>query len=502
MNWILLIFLDILRSLRISTSLDLNYHILCILYANHISSSEGMHWVEQKEPLDLSISSKYTVKKFSGNKTKITDQIHVEIENDNSKVSNMMDTVDILPPTRKFRSNKRKRLSSIIPVYYQLHNPVKRSRISEEVHPSTSSTPHKRKGDLNEATLFTEFRKSLATRKQKVAYYIIKDLAGFNTGKYKAVLQPMKKMILPSYDSTIYVDLLNRIISNINSCFLSKGENFMSIKNMNDSTKDTSLGILDNFTNHLKKNEFCVSQYENEELTNLFFNLRYRFLLSLKDMSEYNFYCLIKKAASIIYNGTNSNPNEIIKGLLYEMRILKYEVRNMRSLILIIIYFNSLENKEDRKFLDCFICRLYVLFKFLNSFNTENIDIIRHKKISYVIYKTYYILFYGEGNRNAPSFINNFDSNSKKTYKMIDDSKILMPFRLPDFLLFHFFGFKMFHKIHSTFLNILQLIRSDYRNVFKKTDCYVFLQKISAIGDWLIPEKTDFIVPSPTKTYS
>ncbi|KAF9763253.1 hypothetical protein NGRA_1398 [Nosema granulosis] len=511
MNLKMLIFLDTLRTCLKTSSINLNFLIICLPYLTYISGSLSLYiqpcvQADITKPIDEKLNTrrnfkKEYIKKYRDNPyedpvespIQTIEQPSLEVERGDSK-SDIDITYVATNKTSKKRKTSIKRVESPVKIKNTVDNNTpesnekgnKRQKYKEDLSAIIASKSCSGKKVLTEDNNFSEYRTSEIW---KVADFINMELEGILFGNDRSL-----SVLISSKGKETYFNFLNRIISNINTCFLSKGENVTAIKNKNDSTKDTFLSLLDSIPNPLEIEEFNVKQYENEEFTKLFDNLLDHFLSSLKKNLHFRFYFKIKEAASILCNSANLNPNEIIKALLYEMRILKYEVRDMRSVMFIIIYNNLLENKQSRIFMDCFICRLYVFFKFLNSFNIENIDNTILENISYFIYKAYYSLFYGDENRNACVFVKKINQNSKDIYEMINDSKIFLPFRLPDLLLFRLFGFKKWPKIHSMFLNILKLIKSDYRVVFMKTECYVFLQKISIIGNLLVPEKTNFIV--------
>ncbi|KAF9742033.1 hypothetical protein NGRA_3636, partial [Nosema granulosis] len=114
-----------------------------------------------------------------------------------------------------------------------------------------------------------------------------------------------------------------------------------------------------------------------------------------------SFYDNLKKVALLIYNNNNNfDVTIIIKNLLYEIRTLKYEVREMRSVILTIIYYNNLDIKDTREFLDLFIFRMFVLFKTINSIGETEITVKCLEKTSYFIFRIFSSFFYGDASKN------------------------------------------------------------------------------------------------------
>ncbi|KAF9751289.1 hypothetical protein NGRA_3431, partial [Nosema granulosis] len=147
-------------------------------------------------------------------------------------------------------------------------------------------------------------------------------------------------------DNLIYVEVFKRIIGSVNLLFLSKvNEKRLNSQNVFFSKPKTSLDIFN--IDFLRKETLELKQDEkiipSEEIEMLESKLKRSLVIP-----RIHFYGNLKRVALLIYNNNNFDVTIIIKNLLYEMRTLKFEVREMRSVILTIVYYNNLDIKDAR----------------------------------------------------------------------------------------------------------------------------------------------------------
>ncbi|KAF9758197.1 hypothetical protein NGRA_3252, partial [Nosema granulosis] len=176
-------------------------------------------------------------------------------------------------------------------------------------------------------------------------------------------------------DKAIYEEVFKRIVETVNLLFLSKvNEKRQNTQNVIVSEPKTPFDIFDDDINFLRKEILELKQDKNIITSGKIEILELKqdekiipsgeiaILESKLKHSLANpricFYDYLKKVALLIYNNNNFDVTIIIKNLLYEIRTLKYEIREMRSVILTIIYYNNLDIKDAREFLDLFICRM------------------------------------------------------------------------------------------------------------------------------------------------
>ncbi|KAF9742199.1 hypothetical protein NGRA_3629, partial [Nosema granulosis] len=168
-------------------------------------------------------------------------------------------------------------------------------------------------------------------------------------------------------DNSIYVEVFKRIIGSVNLLFLSKvNEKRQNSQNVIVSEPKTAFDKFNSDINFFRKEILELKQDEKIIPSGKIEILESKLKHSLV-IPRIRFYDNLQNVALLIYNNNNFDVNIIIKNLLYEMRTLKFEVREMRSVILTIFYFNNLDIKDARVFLDLFICRMFVLFKTINS---------------------------------------------------------------------------------------------------------------------------------------
>ncbi|KAF9751282.1 hypothetical protein NGRA_3438, partial [Nosema granulosis] len=162
-------------------------------------------------------------------------------------------------------------------------------------------------------------------------------------------------------DKAIYEEVFKRIVDTVKFLFLSNvNEKRQNSQNVIVSEPKTPFDIFD--IGFLRKEILELKQDENIITSGKIAILESKLKHSLVNTGS-SFYDNLKKVALLIYNNNNFDVTLIIKNLLYEMRILKYEVREMRSVLLTIIYYNNFYIEDARVFLDLFICRMFVLFK-------------------------------------------------------------------------------------------------------------------------------------------
>ncbi|KAF9756198.1 hypothetical protein NGRA_3268 [Nosema granulosis] len=203
-----------------------------------------------------------------------------------------------------------------------------------------------------------------------------------------------------------------------------------------------------------------------------------------------HFYDNLKNVALLIYNNNNFDVTIIIKNLLYEMRILKYEVGEMRSVILTIIYYNNLDIKDTRVFLDLFICRMFVLFKTINSIGKTEITVKCLEKTSYFIFRIFSSFFYGGASKNFTRFHKKELSIKSDIDDIIGENIYDLLFSTTDLLIFRVLGFKSSNETYNTLINIVKLINNLKKQPhFILSNCYNFLLKLRIIGEILVPIK-------------
>ncbi|KAF9758234.1 hypothetical protein NGRA_3215, partial [Nosema granulosis] len=133
-------------------------------------------------------------------------------------------------------------------------------------------------------------------------------------------------------DKAIYVEVFKRIVRTVKFLFLSKvNEKKQNSQNVIFSKPKTAFDIFN--IDFLRKETLELKQDEkiipSGEIAMLESKLKHSLVIP-----RIRFYDNLKRVALLIYNNNNFDVTIIIKNLLYEMRILKYEVREMRSVIL------------------------------------------------------------------------------------------------------------------------------------------------------------------------
>ncbi|KAF9758287.1 hypothetical protein NGRA_3162 [Nosema granulosis] len=302
-------------------------------------------------------------------------------------------------------------------------------------------------------------------------------------------------------DNSIYEEVFKRIVDTVNLLFLSKvNEKNQNSQNVIVSEPKTPFDIFDDDIYFLRKEILKLKQDENIITSGKIAMLESKLKHSL--VEPRNHFCVnLKKVAHLIYNNNNFDVTIIIKNLLYEMRILKYEVREMRSVILTIIYYNNFYIEDARVFLDLFICRMFVLFKTINSIDKTESPIKYLEKTSYFIHKIFYNFFYGDTERHFMRF------HKKELYiknaidGIIGENNYDLPFSTADLLIFRVLGFRSSFETHNTIINIVKLINNpENQPRFILSNCYNFLLKLRTIGEILIPINQDFTDLEEMKT--
>ncbi|KAF9761591.1 hypothetical protein NGRA_2540 [Nosema granulosis] len=291
-------------------------------------------------------------------------------------------------------------------------------------------------------------------------------------------------------DNTTYVEVFKRIVYTVNLVFLSKvNEKRQTTQNMIVSEQKTSFDIFDSDIDLLRKEILEFKQDEYLILSNIMKVLESKLKHSLAN-PRICFYDYLKNVAHLIYNNNNFDVTIIIKNLLYEMRILKYEVREMRSVILTIIYYNNLDIKDAREFLDLFICRMFVLFKTINSIGKTESPIKYLEKTSYFISRIFYNFFYGDTERHFSDFHDHEMSIKSDIDDIIGEDNYDLPFSTTDLFIFRILGYRSSIETYNAIINLLKLINNPKKQPhFTLSNCYNFLLKLRTIGEILVPIK-------------
>ncbi|KAF9760568.1 hypothetical protein NGRA_3122 [Nosema granulosis] len=291
-------------------------------------------------------------------------------------------------------------------------------------------------------------------------------------------------------DKAIYVEVFERIVDTVNLLFLSKvNEKNQNSKNVIVSEPKTSTDIFNNDIDFLRKETLELKQDKNiitsEEIAILELDLKHSLV-----NTGIHFYDNLKNVALLIYNNNKFDVNIIIKNLLYEMRILKYEVREMRSVIMTIIYYNNLDLKNARVLLDLFICRMFVLFKTINSIDKTEISVKFLEKTSYFIHKIFNNFFYGDASKNFMRFHKKELSIKSDIDDIIGKNNYDLPFSTADLLIFRVLGSQSSIETYNAIINIVKLINNPKKEPhFILSTCYKFLLKLRTIGENLVPIK-------------
>ncbi|KAF9754369.1 hypothetical protein NGRA_3347, partial [Nosema granulosis] len=134
-------------------------------------------------------------------------------------------------------------------------------------------------------------------------------------------------------DNSIYVEVFKSIVDTVKFLFLSKvNEKKQNSQNVIFSKPKTAFDIFN--IEFLRKETLELKQDENIIPSGEIAILESKLKHSLVNPGIH-FYDNLQNVALLIYNNNNNfDVTIIIKNLLYEMRILKYEVREMRSVIL------------------------------------------------------------------------------------------------------------------------------------------------------------------------
>ncbi|KAF9756205.1 hypothetical protein NGRA_3261, partial [Nosema granulosis] len=291
-------------------------------------------------------------------------------------------------------------------------------------------------------------------------------------------------------DNSIYLEIFKRIVRTVNLLFLSKvNEKRQNSQNVIVSEQKTSFDIFDSDIDLLRQEIVEFKQDEYLALPDTMKGLESDLKISLVNPCIH-FYGNLKKVALLIYNNNNFDSNIIIKNLLYEMRILKFEVREMRSVILTIVYYNKLDIKDARVFLDLFICRMFVLFKTINSIGKTESPIKYLEKTSYFISRIFFNFFYGDEEKHFKRFHKQELSIKSDIDDIIGENNYEFPFITTDLLIFRVLGSQSSIETYNTIINIVNHIRiSETQTHFILTNCYNFLLKLRTIGEILVPIK-------------
>ncbi|KAF9745493.1 hypothetical protein NGRA_3547, partial [Nosema granulosis] len=235
----------------------------------------------------------------------------------------------------------------------------------------------------------------------------------------------------------IYEEVFKRIVDTVNLLFLSKvNEKRQNSQNVFFSEPKTPFDIFDDDIDFLRKEILEFKQDENIITSGKIAMLESDLKISLFKPRNH-FYDNLKKEALIIYNKNNNfDVTIIIKNLLYEIRTLKYEVGEMRSVILTIVYYNKLDIKDAREFLDLFICRMFVLFKTINSIGKTGSPIKYLEKTSYFISRIFNSFFYGDEDQHATRFHIQELSIKSDIDDIIGENNYNLPFSTADLLIF------------------------------------------------------------------
>ncbi|KAF9751294.1 hypothetical protein NGRA_3426, partial [Nosema granulosis] len=253
-----------------------------------------------------------------------------------------------------FNKKKRKHIDDII----TSHDGVKKQRtVTECANPINSVCNRLKLKKLRQTKTLKEnsFLKMIKNYNLPIlSSQINSDLQKFS----KKVEEITNTTNIQTEDNSIYVEVFKRIVYTVNLLFISKvNEKKQNSQNVIFSEPKTSSDIFN--IDPLRKKTLELKQDENIIPSGKIAMLESKLKHSLVKLHNH-FYDNLKKRALLIYNNNNNfDVTIIIKNLLYEMRILKYEVREMRSVILTIIYYNNLDIKDTRVFLDLFICRMF-----------------------------------------------------------------------------------------------------------------------------------------------
>ncbi|KAF9756164.1 hypothetical protein NGRA_3302, partial [Nosema granulosis] len=152
----------------------------------------------------------------------------------------------------------------------------------------------------------------------------------------------------------------------------------------------------------------------------------------------------------------------------------------------------NLDIKDAREFLDLFICRMFVLFKTINSIDKTENPITYLEKTSFFISRIFSSFFYGDEDQNFATFHRNELSIKNAIDGIIGENNYDLPFSTTDLLIFRVLGFMSSLKTHNTVLNIVKLINNTkIEPHFILSNCYNFLLKLRIIGEILVPLKTE-----------
>ncbi|KAF9742979.1 hypothetical protein NGRA_3602, partial [Nosema granulosis] len=155
-----------------------------------------------------------------------------------------------------------------------------------------------------------------------------------------------------------------------------------------------------------------------------------------------------------------------------------------------IVYYNNLDIKDARVFLDLFICRMFVLFKTINSICKTESPIKYLEKTSYFISRIFSSFFYGDEDQNFAKFHKNELSIKSAIDGLIGENNYNLPFSTADLLIFRVLGFQSIDETYNTLINIVLLINNPKKEPhFILSNCYNFLLKLRTIGEILVPIK-------------
>ncbi|KAF9763254.1 hypothetical protein NGRA_1397 [Nosema granulosis] len=222
----------------------------------------------------------------------------------------------------------------------------------------------------------------------------------------------------------------------------------------------------------MKKFKLEELKYEN------YYNLKLDYETKYQYERDSTFLFLKKETRVFIEKNSLVSTDNIINHLLYEIRQLDCDISEIRSLVLTIFIFYTVDNLAIINSLRVLICRSFILVRTFNS-----VDADKKKKATSLVYyhliKIFYHFIYHEENRNYYLIIKAIKSLKNDIKK---NKGFKTPFRESELLIYQIMGLSVYF-FEMTFIKPSKLLlkgNEEFKGFFEA------INRLYEIGDVLV----------------